>query len=142
LVLVGFLKNRSPDPWVMIFLVTTILTSATGFLFPFEKLLPSHIVGIISLVVLAVALVARYSMKLAGRWRAVYVITSVVALYFNVFVLVVQSFLKVGPLHALAPNGNEPPFAVAQLIVLAAFGYLGFKSVKKFRGGAVSSAAR
>ena len=87
-----------------IFLLFTILTSATGFLFPFEKLLPSHIIGMLSLVLLAIACIALYGMKLSGAWRWIYVVTAMISLYLNVFVLVIQSFLKVRSLHALAPG--------------------------------------
>jgi hypothetical protein len=105
----------------------------TGFGFPFDHLLPSHKVAIISLVVLAIAMVARYAKNLAGGWRRTYVITAMIALYLNVFVLVVQSFLKVPALHALAPEGKEPPFLVAQLVVMAIFIGLGVGAAKKFR---------
>jgi hypothetical protein len=118
-----------------LFLLTTILTSATGFLFPFEKLLPSHIVGTLSLVLLAIACVALYVMNLAGAWRWIYVLTAMVALYLNVFVLVIQSFLKIGPLHALAPSvpPSEPPFAVVQGIVLVFFVVAIFGAARRFR---------
>lgn len=107
----------------------------TGFLFPFEKLLPSHIFGILSLVLLAIACVALYVMKLSGAWRWIYVVTAMVALYLNVFVLVIQSFLKVGPLHALAPSvpPSEPPFAVVQGIVLVFFVVAIFGAARRFR---------
>ena len=103
-----------------IFLLITILTSATGFLFPFTQLLPSHMIGILSLVLLAIACFALYAMKLSGAWRWIYVVTAMVSLYLNVFVLVIQSFLKMPALHALAPSvpPSEPPFAVVQGIVL------------------------
>jgi hypothetical protein len=133
IVLYGFLTARRLDGWNTIFLVSTILTSATGFGFPFHKLLPSHIIGMLSLVLLALALLARYSGHLAGVWRSVYVITASLALYFNVFVLVVQGFLKVPSLHALAPTQKEPPFAVAQLAVLVLFIVLTIFAVRKFR---------
>ena len=132
-VMFGLLGGKQLDKWTALFLLTTVLTSVTGYLFPFEHLLPSHIVGVISLVVLAVALLARYSFHLGGGWRRTYVLTAVMALYLNVFVLVVQSFLKVPALHALAPTGKEPPFAVAQLIVLAVFIWLAIAAVKRFR---------
>jgi hypothetical protein len=132
-VVYGMLGGKRLDGWTALFLTTTVLTSVTGYLFPFEHLLPSHIVGGISLVVLAVALLARYSFHLAGGWRRTYVLTAVMALYLNVFVLVVQSFLKVPALHALAPAGKEPPFALAQLIVLAIFVWLAIAAVKRFR---------
>ena len=144
IVVYGMLGGKRLDRWTALFLLTTVLTSVTGFLFPFDHLLPSHKVGMISLVVLAVALLARYSFHLAGGWRRTYVLTAVMALYLNVFVLVVQSFLKVPALHALAPTGQELPFAVAQLIVLAVFIWLAIAAVKKFRnepGRAVGQAA-
>jgi hypothetical protein len=105
----------------------------TGFLFPFERLLPSHILGSISLVVLAVAILARYALHMSGAWRSVYVVSAVLALYLNVLVLVAQIFLKVPAVHALAPTGKEPPFLVVQLIVMAIFVVLGVFAVKKFR---------
>ena len=133
-VVYGLLTGKRMDGWTAIFLVTTVLTSATGFLFPVEHLLPSHIVGIISLVVLAAAIAARYVFHLAGAWRVVYVVGSVLALYLNCFVAVVQAFLKVPALHALAPTGKEPPFLVAQLVVMAVFIGLGVVATKRFRG--------
>lgn len=123
--------------WTHLFLLTTVLTSLTGYLFPVEHVLPSHIIGAISLVVLAIAMVALYGQNVKGGWRRTYVISAVIALYFNVFVLVAQSFMKVPVLHALAPKGAEPPFAIVQLIVLVAFIWLGFKAVKNFRAEAV-----
>ncbi len=129
-----FGSNRMPG-LTALFLLTTILTSATGFLFPFEKLLPSHIFGILSLVLLAIACIALYVMKLSGAWRWIYVVTAMVALYLNVFVLVIQSFLKVGPLHALAPSvpPSEPPFAVVQGIVLVFFVVAIVGAARRFR---------
>ena len=133
IVVAGMLKSRWMDGWTALFLVTTILTSATGFLFPFTKLLPSHIVGIISLVILAIAVIARYVGHAAGAWRWIYVATALFALYLNVFVLVVQGFLKVPALKALAPQGNEPPFVVAQGVVLVIFIVLFVAAVRAFR---------
>ncbi len=132
-VLFGMLRSKWMPGWTMLFLVTTVLTSATGFLFPFSKLLPSHIVGIISLVVLAIALLALYVFHLAGAWRWVYVVTAVTALWFNCFVGVVQAFQKVWILHPLAPTGSEPPFAIAQGVLLVVFLVLGFLAVRRFR---------
>lgn|SRR6267378_105773 len=140
IVLYGLLTGKRLDGWTALFLVTTVATSATGFLFPVEHLLPSHIVGIISLVVLAVAILARYVFHLAGAWRLIYVIGAVVALYFNCFVGVVQAFLKVAALKALAPTQKEPPFLVAQLLVLAIFVGLGIVSAKRFRGASMLAA--
>jgi hypothetical protein len=133
LVVYGMLRGKRFDGATAIFLVTTALTSLTGFLFPVEHILPSHIFGIISLVALAVAIPARYTLRLAGAWRPIYVVCAVLALYLNVFVLVVQIFLKVPAAHALAPTGKEPPFLIAQVMVLAIFVVLGIFAVKKFR---------
>jgi hypothetical protein len=133
IVVYGLLTGKRLDGWTAIFLATTVLTSLTGFLFPEEHILPSHIVGIISLVVLAVAIVARYALHLSNAWRWIYVVCAVLALYLNSFVAVVQSFLKVPALKALAPTQKEPPFLVAQLAVMAVFIVLGILSVKRFR---------
>src|ERR1700693_4873490 len=102
-VLYGLLSAKRLDGWTSLFLITTVLTSVTGFGFPFEHLLPSHKIGIISLAVLAIAIVARYVQHLAGSWRRIYVISAMIALYLNTFVLVFQGFLKAPALHALAP---------------------------------------
>ena len=131
-VLFGLLSGKRLDGWTALFLITTVLTSVTGFGFPFDHLLPSHKVGIISLVLLAIAILARYGLHMAGAWRWIYVVTAVMALYLNVFVLVVQGFEKVPALKALAPTQSEPPFLVAQLLVLALFIVLGIFAVKKF----------
>ncbi|WP_371422327.1 hypothetical protein [Tardiphaga sp.] len=133
--MVGLLKSNPMRGWTALFLLTTILTSVTGFFFPVEKLLPSHVVGIISLVLLAIACLALYGRKLAGSWRWIYVLTAMTSLYLNVFVLVIQSFLKVPPLHALAPSvpPSEPPFAIVQGIVLVFFIVVIVAAVKKFR---------
>jgi hypothetical protein len=128
----GMIAGKRLDGWTAIFLVTTALTSITGFLLPFHKLLPSHILGIISLVVLAVAIPARYVKQLAGPWRKTYAITATIALYLNVFVLVAQLFLKVPALHAMAPNGSEPPFLVSQIVVMAVFVVLAIAAAIKF----------
>jgi hypothetical protein len=135
LVLWGMLGSQRMGGLTAVFLITTVLTSVTGFMFPFNGLLPSHVVGAISLVVLAVALIALYLFRLEGAWRWIYVVTAVIALYFNVFVGVVQAFQKFAVLHALAPTQSEPPFAIAQLIVLALFIWLGYLAVRRFRPG-------
>ena len=132
IVVYGLLTGKRLDGWTAIFLATTALTSLTGFLFPVEHILPSHIVGIISLVVLAVAIVARYAFHLANAWRWIYVVCAMLALYLNSFVAVVQSFLKMPALKALAPTQKEPPFLVAQLAVMAVFIALGILSVRRF----------
>lgn len=133
IVMFGLLAGRRLDGWTAIFLLTTVLTSVTGFGFPVHEFLPSHAVGILSLVVLAVTIPARYTFRLAGSWRWVYVIGAMVALYFNVFVLIVQLFLKVPALKALAPTQSEPPFALAQGAVLVLFVILTVAAVLKFR---------
>ena len=134
-VLSGLLGSKVMPSWTALFLVTTILTNATGFLFPFDKLLPSHIIAIISLVLLAIACIALYGMKLSGAWRWIYMLTALIALYLNVFVLVIQSFLKIGPLHALAPSvpPSEPPFAAVQGIILVFFVIAIIGAVRRFR---------
>lgn len=116
----GLLKRKPLDRWNAVFLATTVATSATGFLFPVDRVLPSHVLGVISLVVLAMAIYARYGSRLAGSWRPVYAGTAVAAFYLNFFVLIVQSFLKIPALHALAPTQTELPFAAVQLVALAA----------------------
>ena len=133
IVMYGLLTAKRLNGWTALFLLTTVLTSVTGFGFPFDHLLPSHKVGIISLVVLAIAILARYPLRLAGAWRGIYVVTASIALYLNVFVLVVQSFEKVAALRALAPKQNEPPFLVAQVAVLVIFVVLTIMAAKKFR---------
>jgi hypothetical protein len=129
----GWLGGRRLEAWTKLFLITTILTSVTGFGFPFHGFTPAVGVGIISLVLLAIAVYARYSRQLLGAWRWVFVVTAVMALYFNFFVLVVMAFRRVPPLHALAPTESEPPFQQTQLIVLALFAVLGIIAVRKFR---------
>jgi len=131
-VLFGMLGARRLPGWTALFLATTVLTSVTGFLLPAEHFLPSHAVGIISLVVLALALAALYLYRLAGAWRWVYAVTATAALYFNCFVAVAQAFQKIAPLQALAPTQSEPPFLIAEIVVLAIFIVLGYLAVKKF----------
>ena len=128
----GMFAGKRLDGWTAVFLLSTVATSVTGFGFPFGILLPSHKIGIISLVMLAVAIVARYVRHLAAGWRWIYVISAVVAFYLNVFVLVVQLFRRVTVLQNLAPTQSEPPFAVAQVIVLALFIWIGIRAVKRF----------
>jgi hypothetical protein len=131
----GMLGSNRQPALTAIFLLFTILTSATGFLFPFTQLLPSHMIGILSLVLLAIACIALYGMKLSGPWRWIYVLTALVSLYFNVFVLVIQSFLKVPALTALAPGNppSGPVFAVVQGIVLLFFILVIIGAVRRFR---------
>ena len=129
----GMLRSNPMRRLTDVFLATTVLTSLTGFLLPATKFLPSHATGILSLLILAVTLYAWYGRKLAGRWRSIYVGTAIAALYLNVFVLVVQAFLKIEPLRALAPKQSEPPFVAAQAVALIAFVALGVIAVKRFR---------
>ncbi len=129
--LVGVLGGEGREPGRTLFLAATALTSVTGYFFPVHKVMPSHIVGAISLAVLGLAIYARSTRKLAGGWRQAYIISAVVALYFNVFVLVVQLFNKVPALKALAPTGTEGAFKAAQALVLVAFLVLGTLAVKR-----------
>jgi hypothetical protein len=129
----GMIAGKRLDGWTALFLATTALTSITGFFFPFHKLLPSHILGIISLAVLALAIPARYVLHLAGAWRKVYAVSASIALYLNVFVLVAQLFMKLPSLHALAPTGSEPPFLISQVVVMALFIVLTIAAAIKFR---------
>jgi hypothetical protein len=129
----GLVTRRSLPAWTALFLVTTILTSATGLPLPPFGLDPPRIVGIISLVLLAAAALALYGLRLAGPWRWVYVVTATAALYLNVFVLIVQAFGKLAPLQALAPTQSEAPFVAAQLVALVAFIALGWWAVRTFK---------
>lgn len=132
-VLFGMTVGRRLDALNGIFLTLTVLTSVTGFGFPIHGITPGIVVGILSLIVLAIALFARYGRHLAGGWRRTYVITASIALYFNCFVLVVQLFEKVPAIKALAPTQKEPPFAIAQITLLALFVVLTTIAAKKFR---------
>jgi hypothetical protein len=138
IVLAALLANQYSKLWTGLFLLFTILTSVTGFFFHSKVIGPPHILGAISLVVLAIALVALYGGKLAGVWRPVYVITAVIALYLNVFVLVVQLFQKVPAFNAFAPTGKEPPFAIAQGIVLVLFIVVTILATRRFRTASVA----
>jgi hypothetical protein len=128
----GMLQSRRMAGWTAIFLWTTVLTSVTGFFFPFTGVTPGIIVGIISMVLLAIALFALYAKHLDVAWRWVYVVTAIVALWFNVFVGIVQSFQKVSFLQALAPTQSEPPFQIAQGAALVLFVVLAIMAVRKF----------
>ena len=133
IVLFGLLTGERLDGWTTLFLATTVATSVTGFGFPVHQFLPSHAIGIVSLIVLAVAIWARYVRHLAGGWRTSYVVAAVTALYLNVFVLIVQLFLKVPLLKALAPTQSEPPFLVVQLVALGLCVVLAFGAARRFR---------
>jgi hypothetical protein len=131
-VVYGMYASKRYPGWTAAFLATTVLTSVTGYFFPFEKVLPSHIVGAISLAILVVALLAVYRYRLAGHWRAAYVASAVAALYLNSFVLVVQAFLKVAFLREIAPTQQSPGFIIAQAVLLVAFVGIGFLVLKSF----------
>lgn len=133
----GLLKGKRLDSWTGVFLLTTVLTSVTGFMFPGTGLDPARVVGVISLVVLAIAILAFYAYHLAGAWRWIYVTTALIALYLNCFVAVVQSFQKIPALHTLAPQGSEPPFVAAQATLMLAFIIVG---VVTLRGRPASAA--
>ena len=133
IVVFGMLAAQRFDRWTALFLLSTLATSVTGFLFPFHGVTPGIVVGIISVVVLAIAIFARYPQHLRGSWRWIYVVSAVVALYLNVFVLIAQLFQKVPQLKALAPTQSEPPFAVTQLGVLVLFVLLGIVATIRFR---------
>ena len=135
IVLAGMLRSRRLPGWTALFLVTTVLTSVTGFMFPINGLTPAIIFGVISIVILAIALMALYVKHLSGAWRWIYVTTALAALYLNVFVLIVQSFQKVPALQKLAPTQSEPAFAIAQGVALIAFLVLGTLAARRFRPG-------
>ena len=130
-VIYGLLTARPLDKWTTFFLATTTATSVTGFFFPFEGFKPAYVFGVISLIALGAAYYALRTKQLAGGWRKVYVINALLAQYLNVFVLVVQSFLKLPPLKALASTQSEPPFAIAQGVVLVFFIVLGIAAIKR-----------
>ena len=132
IVLFAMLGGKRLDGWTLLFLATTVLTSATGFFFPSSQVLPSHIVGVVSLLVLAAVIIALYVYRLAGSWRWIYVAGAVLALYLNVFVGIVQAFQKLPFLQPLAPTQSEPPFLIAQLAVLALFIAFGVLATIRF----------
>ncbi|MBD9372683.1 hypothetical protein IB238_08610 [Rhizobium sp. ARZ01] len=129
----GWLFSELRPGWTAIFLITTLATTITGFLFPITAFTPAIWVGIITTAFLLAAIMALYVFRLSGKWCAIFLIASTISLYFNVFVLVVQMFQKIDALNALAPNGTEPPFAITQGIVLLAFATAGYLSLRRFR---------
>jgi hypothetical protein len=131
-VVLGWLGGKQSAGWAALFLLTTVLTSVTGFFFHSASFGPPQVVGVISLVVLAAAILALYVFHLAGFWRWVYIIGATMALYLNAFVGVVQAFQKLPLLEPLAPTQSEPPFLIAQIVVLAIFVVLGFLALKRF----------
>ena len=132
-VVVGMLASKKLAGWTALFLATTILTSVSGYFFPTDRVLPSHIVGALSLIALATATLALYRQRLQGAWRWIYVVTALLALWFNVFVAVVQAFLKISFLKAVAPTQSDPPFIIAQVLVLAVFIAIGIAALRWFR---------
>jgi hypothetical protein len=140
-VLFAMTRSRTKRGWTWLFLVTTVATSVTGFLFPSDRLLPSHVFGIISLIVLTLAILGTAVYRLSGAWRWIYVSTAVIALYLNVFVAVVQAFQKLPVLNPLAPTQSEPPFLAAQLVVLGIFVWLGVSAVRSFHPARARSRA-
>ena len=139
-VVFGLLAGKSLGGWTALFLITTAATSVTGFAFPFDHLLPSHKVGIVSLAVVTLAVIARYGLHLAGPWRRVYAVCAGLALYLNVFVAVVQAFEKVPFLNALAPTQTEPAFVVTQVVVLLLFATMIIGAARRFGGASVRPA--
>ncbi|HEY3731456.1 MAG TPA: hypothetical protein VGL28_09395 [Steroidobacteraceae bacterium] len=133
IVMIGMWGAHRLEGWTGLFLTTTVLTSVTGFLFHSARLGPPHVIGLISLLLLVLAILARYSYHLAGSWRWLYVLSALLALYFNVFVALVQAFQKLPLLQPLAPTGSEPPFAVTQGLVLVAFALFTLVALKRFR---------
>lgn len=137
IVFAGLFKSELRPGWTGVFLLTTLLTTVTGFMFPFGGITPAFATGLISSAVLVAALLALYAFHLMRGWRWIYVITALFALYLNCFVLVVQSFQKIAALNALAPTQSELPFALAQGLVLLAFIVLGALAVRRFHPRAV-----
>jgi hypothetical protein len=136
----GLWDSKRLERWTMLFLSSTVLTSLTGFFFHSKAIGPPHIVGAISLIILALTIYALRAKQLAGVWRRIYVVGAIAALYFNSFVGVVQAFLKIPPLRALAPQGSEPPFVIAQALLLVIFVAFGVFALKRFHPAARSAA--
>lgn len=128
----GFTAGRRLDGWIGIFLVTTLLTNITGFLFPFTRLLPSHILGGLSLVIIPVSMFALYGKHLKGSWKKIFVLTAVTALYFNVFVLIAQMFTKIPSFIVLSPTQQSPIFGASQLVLLVMFILIGRSAKRGF----------
>jgi hypothetical protein len=138
-VLFGLIEGRLRNGWTALFLVTAVATDVTGFMFPFETLLPSHYLGILSLLVLAAAVLGRYTFRLAGAWRWIYAAAVGAALYFLVFVTIVQAFGKIAALHTLAPTQSELPFTAAQGVALAVFVVLSVAAARRIRPNVLPS---
>jgi hypothetical protein len=133
-VILGLIAGKRLPRWTALFLATTALTSLSGFLFPFNGVTPGIVLGVLSLILLLVAVIALYRGRLAGAWRGTYVINATLALYFNFFVLIAQLFAKVPALKAIAPTQSAPAFGITQLIVMAIFVSLTVLAFKRFRG--------
>ena len=133
IVVLGLLASKSLDGWTALYLATAVATSATGFGFASPSFMPSHWVGVVSLVVLAVAILARYVFHLAGTWRWIYAVSAVLGVYFLVFVTIAQAFMKVPALNAMAPTLSEPPFAIAQVVAMVIFILLAIAAARMFR---------
>lgn len=127
----GLRRGEIVQPWSMVFLWTAIATSATGFLFPFNGVLPSHVIGVISLVLFIPAALALHVFDLRGPWRRIFAITAMIGLYLLVFVAIAQAFLKVPALQALAPTQTEPPFAIAEGVAFVAFAVLTWLAARR-----------
>jgi hypothetical protein len=138
-VALGMLNSKRLDGWTALFFFTTVGTSVTGFLFPFHHLMPSHILGLISLVTLSVTLFARYPRHLGGAWCRVYAGGAVLSLYLNFFVLIAQAFAKIPDLKAIAPTQSEPPFLVSESVALVFFVILGIAAAVRFRPDGLDS---
>lgn len=134
IVVIALVGSRNGGPWLWVYLISAIATSVTGFGFPVDKFLPSHAFGVVSLILLLLVILARYNFHLAGAWRWIYAVGLVITVYLDAFVAIVQAFLKIPALHALAPTGSEPPFAIAQAVLLIIFVALGIAAARNFRG--------
>ncbi|NLS14970.1 hypothetical protein HGP16_00170 [Rhizobium sp. P40RR-XXII] len=128
----GFLAGNRHNRSTLVYMLTTVLTSLTGFLLPFHSVTPAIIVGTVCLLIFIPTALARYRFRLSGIWRPVFVIGALVLLFFNCLVLIVQSFQKISVLNALAPNGNEPPILAAQVALLVVIVFVGFFSLRRF----------
>jgi hypothetical protein len=133
-VVFGLISAKQSKTWTGTFLVTTATTSVTGFLFPLHKFLPSHALGIVSILVLALTMPAPYVFHLADAWRRGYVIGAIFALYLNVFVLIAQFLMKIPTTKALAPTLTEPPFLGTQIVIMLIFIVLGVLATRRFPG--------
>jgi len=131
-VVLALMKSQDGGTWMPVYLLSGIATSVTGFLFPFNGFLPSHAFGVLSLILFAVILLARYGFHLTGVWRWIFTASLVLTVYLDAFVAVVQAFLKIPFLHALAPTGSETPFAVAQVVVLILFVWFGIAASRAY----------